>query len=280
MELSKTALRLGHSPDADDAFMFYALAEGKIDTGGLRFEHILADIETLNCWAAEGRLEISALSVHAYAYVHERYALLTHGASMGEDYGPLVVAREAIPIDDLAGKRIAVPGLRTSAVLALRLRLPRFEPVVVSFDQVMGAVVAGGADAGLLIHEGQLTHETWGLRKVLDLGQWWRAETGLPLPLGVNVVRKDLGSTSMAMVSSILRASIAYALQHREDALAHAMRFGRGLDHSLADRFVGMYVNDRTLDFGSEGQAAIELLLRRGYERGIVPAVDVIEFIA
>ncbi len=273
-------LRLGHSPDADDAFMFYALAEGKIDTQGLTFEHILADIETLNHWAEEGRLEISAVSVHAFAYVHAHYAILTHGGSFGRNYGPMVVAREAIPIDKLAGRRIAVPGLLTSAFLTLRLRLPEFEPVVVPFDRVMDAVREGQAEAGLLIHEGQLTHTSLGLCKVLDLGEWWQEETSLPLPLGVNVVRKNLGGEVVARVSGILRASIAYALEHRQEALAHALRFGRGLEVSMADRFVGMYVNDLTLDMGPEGQKGIDLLLRRGQECGIVPGVDRIEFVS
>lgn len=273
-------LRLGHSPDADDAFMFYALAEGKIETEGLTFEHVLADIETLNNWAKDGRLEITAISVHAFAYVHAHYAILTHGGSFGRNYGPMVVAREAIAIDKLAGKRIAVPGLLTSAFLTLRLRLPEFEPVVVPFDRVMDMVREGLADAGLLIHEGQLTHTSLGLCKVLDLGEWWQDETGLPLPLGVNVVRKDLGGETMARISSILRASIAYALEHRHEALAYALRFGRGLEPTLADRFVGMYVNDLTFDLGLEGRKSIELFLRRGQERGIVPRVDRIEFVS
>ncbi|TAK33029.1 MAG: ABC transporter substrate-binding protein [Chloroflexota bacterium] len=278
--MNKQPLRLGHSPDADDAFMFYALAHGKIDTGGLTFEHILTDIETLNQWAREPRLEISAVSVHGFAYCHTHYAMLTHGGSFGRNYGPLVVAREAVSLESLAGKRIAIPGLLTSAFLTLRLRLPEFEPIVMPFDRIMDAVLAGEADAGLVIHEGQLTHETMGLRKIEDLGVWWQEQTGLPLPLGVNVVRKDLGADMMARLSGILRESVAYGLQHREEALAYALSFGRGLEPSLADRFVGMYVNDLTLELNQETRSSIELLLRRGSERGIIPPIGQIDFVS
>lgn len=272
-------VRLGHSPDADDAFMFYALTEGKIDPEGLTFEHVMTDIETLNRWAEEGKLEFSAISVHAFAYVQDHYTILTCGGSFGRDYGPMVVTREPVPLDQLAGKRIAIPGLLTSAFLALRLRLPDFEPVVIPFDQIMDAVKAGQVDAGLLIHEGQLTHASLGLHKVLDLGVWWQEETGLPLPLGVNVLRKDLGEETIAKVSRIFRESVAFGLQNREEALAYALRFSRGLEPTLADRFVGMYVNDLTLDPGPDGRKSIELLLRRGHELGIVPRIDEIRFV-
>lgn len=278
--MKNQVLRLGHSPDADDAFMFYALARGKIATPGLAFEHVLADIETLNRWAEEAKLEVTAISVHALAYVHTSYAALTHGGSFGRNYGPMIVTREVTSVDALIGKRIAVPGLRTSAFLALCLRLAQFEPVVVPFDCIMDTVQDGSVDAGLLIHEGQLTHQALGLHKVLDLGEWWQQETGLPLPLGVNIVRKDLGKELIERISQALRASILYALEHRQEALAYALDFGRGLEPALADRFIGMYVNDLTLDLGQEGQRAIKLLLQRGWERGIVPSVDRIEFVA
>lgn len=275
-----TTLRLGHSPDSDDAFMFYGLASGKVDTGDLAFEHVLRDIETLNRWAMEGRLEITAISAHAYPYVAGRYALTPCGASMGEGYGPMVVTREPVDSAWLAGKRIAVPGKLTSATLALHLYLADFEPVYLSFDRIMEAVAAGDVDAGLLIHEGQLTHGEMGLHKVVDLGVWWWEDTGgLPLPLGVNVVRRDLGGPLMARVSELLRESIAYSLAHRREALEHAMTYARGLDPMMADRFVGMYVNARTLDMGEDGRAAVRLLLRRGHERGLVPAVPELEFV-
>lgn len=273
-------LRLGHSPDADDAFMFYGLAAGKVDTGGLAFEHILRDIETLNQWAMEGRLEITAISAHAYPYVAERYALTSCGASMGEGYGPIVVAREPADPATLAGKRIALPGRLTSATLAMRLYLPDFEGVQMPFDRIMDAVLAGEVDAGLLIHEGQLNHQEFGLHKVVDLGVWWREETGgLPLPLGVNAVRRDLGAETMARVSALLKESIAYSLDHRQDALDHAMTYARGLGLEVADRFVGMYVNERTLDLGPDGREALALLLRRGHERGLVPFVPELTFV-
>ena len=278
-------IRLGHSPDPDDAFMFYALAEDKIPTDGFRFEHILRDIETLNGWAKEGRLEVTALSVHAYAYLSERYRLLPHGASMGEQYGPMVVVREgaAIEPDQLPSLRVAVPGLLTSAFLELQLAVGRIsDPVITPFDRILDVVEAGEVDAGLVIHEGQLTYETQGLVKILDLGEWWHELTGgLPLPLGANAVRRDLDEgDTLPRLSRLLRESIAYGLEHRTGALAHAERFGRGLDMDLADRFVGMYVNDRTLDYGEDGRAAVAELLRRGHEAGLIdraPRVDFVE---
>lgn len=275
-----TTLRLGHSPDSDDAFMFYGLASGRVDTGDLAFEHVLRDIETLNRWAMEGRLEITAISAHAYPYVAGRYALTPCGASMGEGYGPIVVARDPADPAWLAKKRIAVPGKLTSATLALHLYLDDFEPVCLPFDRIMEAVASGAVDAGLLIHEGQLTHGEMGLFKVVDLGIWWRDDTGgLPLPLGVNAVRRDLGGPLMSRVSDLLRESIAYSLAHRREALAHAMTYARGLDPRMADRFVGMYVNARTLDMGPDGREAVRLFLRRGHERGLVPAVPELEFV-
>jgi 1,4-dihydroxy-6-naphthoate synthase len=276
-------IRLGHSPDPDDAFMFYALAEELIPTDGFRFEHILRDIETLNAWAREGRLEVSALSVHAYAYLSDRYRLLPHGASMGERYGPIVVAREAVEPAELPRLRVAVPGLLTSAFLELQLAVGRIaDPVITPFDRILDVVEAGEVDAGLVIHEGQLTYASQGLELVMDLGEWWHELTGgLPLPLGANAVRRDLDEgDTLPRLSRLLRESIAYGLEHRPGALAHAERFGRGLDRGLADRFVGMYVNDRTLDYGDDGRAAVGELLRRGHDAGLIdraPAVDFVE---
>jgi 1,4-dihydroxy-6-naphthoate synthase len=273
-------MRLGHSPDSDDAFMFYALAENKIDAGGFAFEHVLRDIETLNQWAREGQLEITAISVHAYAYVADKYAILSHGASMGDNYGPMVVAREPVDTSWLRGKRIAIPGEMTSAFLALRLYLGDFEYDVTPFDQIMDAVKAGRADAGLLIHEGQLTHRTEGLHMVVDLGKWWHTETGgLPLPLGVNAVRRDLGPEKMAALSRVLKASIQYGLNHRAPALRHAMQYARGLSTETADTFVGMYVNDWTLDLGPRGKESIRLFLGRAFERGLIPTDPTVDFV-
>jgi 1,4-dihydroxy-6-naphthoate synthase len=276
-------IRLGHSPDPDDAFMFYALAEELIPTDGFRFEHILRDIETLNAWAREGRLEVTALSVHAYAYLSDRYRLLPHGASMGDRYGPIVVARGPLDPAELPRLRVAIPGVLTSAFLELQLAVGRIEdPVIVPFDRILDVVEAGEVDAGLVIHEGQLTYASQGLEPVLDLGEWWHELTGgLPLPLGANAVRRDLDQDdTLPRLSRLLRESIAYGLEHRPGALEHAERFGRGLDRSLADRFVGMYVNERTLDYGEDGRAAVAELLRRGHEAGLIeraPAVDFVE---
>ena len=273
-------IRLGHSPDPDDAFMFYALADGLIPTDGFSFEHVLRDIETLNRWAAEGRLEVTAISVHAYAYLADRYRLLPHGASMGERYGPLVVAREPMEPEELPSRRVAIPGTMTSAFLQLQLAVGRLDPVVVPFDRILDVVAAGEADAGLVIHEGQLTYGGQGLVRVLDLGEWWDDLTGgLPLPLGANAVRRDLGEDAMVRLSRLLRESIRYGLDHRPQALAHAARYGRGLDDALADRFVGMYVNDRTLDYGADGRAAVAELLRRGHEAGLVPGPVAVDFV-
>ena len=273
-------MRLGHSPDSDDAFMFYALAENKIDAGGFTFEHVLRDIETLNQWAREGRLEITAISVHALAYVADKYAILSHGASMGDNYGPMVVTREPVDTAWLRGKRIAIPGEMTSAFLALRLYLGDFEYDIVPFDQIMDAVKEGRADAGLLIHEGQLTHREEGLHMVVDLGKWWHTETGgLPLPLGVNAVRRDLGAERMAALSRVLKASIQYGLDHRMPALRHAMQYARGLSTETADTFVGMYVNDWTLDMGPRGKESIRLFLKRAWDRGLIPTDPTVDFV-
>jgi 1,4-dihydroxy-6-naphthoate synthase len=280
--VSDRLIRLGHSPDPDDAFMFYALAEELIPTDGFRFEHVLRDIETLNDWAREGRLEVTALSVHAYAYLSDRYRLLPHGASMGERYGPIVVAREPLDPASLPGLRVAVPGLLTSAFLQLQLAVGRIaEPVITPFDRILDVVEAGEVDAGLVIHEGQLTYASQGLQSILELGEWWHELTGgLPLPLGANAVRRDLDEgDTLPRLSRLLRQSIAYGLEHRTGALAHAERFGRGLDRGLADRFVGMYVNDRTLDYGEDGRAAVAELLRRGHEAGLIASAPVVDFV-
>jgi 5,8-dihydroxy-2-naphthoate synthase len=273
-------IHVAHSPDSDDAFMFYALAEGKIDTEGLTYVHELQDIESLNQRALRAELEVTAVSIHAYAYLTDQYALLPHGASIGDRYGPRLVAREAMSRDDLRGKRIAIPGYKTTAYLALKLFQPEFEAIPTPFDQIEDVVVDGRADVGLLIHEGQLTFGDRGLYLIQDLGEWWFQETGLPLPLGGNVVRKDLGEALTSKISRHLRASIAYALNHREGALDHAMKFARGLDRSKADAFVGMYVNDWTLDYGDRGREAVRLLLERGADAGVIPHRVAVEFVA
>lgn len=272
-------IHVAHSPDSDDAFMFYALAEGKIDTGDLRYVHELQDIESLNQRALKAELEVTAVSIHAYAYLSDRYALLPHGSSMGDRYGPRLVARTPMTHADVRGKRIAVPGPLTTAYLALRLYEPDFEAVMTPFDEIEDAVVDAQADAGLLIHEGQLTFGERGLHLVADMGEWWYQETGLPLPLGGNVVRKDLGEDLIRTVSRHLRASIAYGLEHRMKALDHAMQFSRGLDRGKADEFVGMYVNDWTLDYGERGRAAVRALLERGVECGLIDHPVSIEFV-
>jgi len=272
-------IHVAHSPDSDDAFMFYALAEGKIDTGDLRYVHELQDIESLNQRALKAELEVTAVSIHAYAYLSDRYALLPHGSSMGDRYGPRLVARTPMTRADVRGKRIAVPGPLTTAYLALRLYEPDFEAVMTPFDEIEDAVVDAQVDAGLLIHEGQLTFGERGLHLVADMGEWWYQETGLPLPLGGNVVRKDLGEDLIRTVSRHLRASIAYGLEHRVKALDHAMQFSRGLDRGKADQFVGMYVNDWTLDYGERGRAAVRALLERGVESGLIDHPVSIEFV-
>lgn len=274
-----TTIHVAHSPDSDDAFMFYALASGKIDTEGLTYVHELQDIETLNQRALRAELEVTAVSIHAYAYLSDKYALLPHGASMGDRYGPRLVAREPYTRADIRGKRIAIPGMLTSAYLAMRLFEPDFEPVVTPFDAIEDAVVDGQVDLGLLIHEGQLTFGQRDLHLVQDMGEWWFGETGLPLPLGGNVVRKDLGDDLTRKVSRHLRDSIAYGLEHRKGALDHAMQYARGLDRSKADAFVGMYVNDWTLDFGPRGREAVLTLLQKAYEARVIPKAVEVEFI-
>ncbi len=278
-------IRVGHSPDSDDAFMFYALAKDKLDTGEYRFEHELVDIETLNRRAFNAELELTAVSLHAYAYLTDKYVLCTCGASMGDRYGPMVVTREPTTREQLKGRRIAVPGTLTTAFLGLKLWLgPDVEYVVVPFDQILDIVVQGHwnnepVDAGLIIHEGQLTYGDQQLHLVVDLGAWWHEETGLPLPLGANAIRRDLGPDVMRDVNRLLHASIAYGLEHREEALDYALQFGRGLDRTKADEFVGMYVNDWTLDFGPRGREAVAKLLERGHSAGIIPHLVQPEFV-
>jgi 1,4-dihydroxy-6-naphthoate synthase len=275
----ETTIHLAHSPDSDDAFMFYALADGQIDTEGVSYVHELQDIETLNGRALRGELDVTAVSIHAYAYLSDRYALLPHGASMGDGYGPMLVAKKPMTREQVAGGRVAVPGLMTSAYLALRLYQPDFVPVVTPFDKIDESVQRGDVDAGLLIHEGQLTYKDEGLHLIADMGAWWKEKTGLPLPLGGNVIRKDMPRDVQQKVSRHLRDSIAFGLQHRKNALDHAMRFARGLDRSKADEFVGMYVNDWTLDYGDDGRRAIRLFLDEGAKSGVITRPVTVEFV-
>src|SRR5262245_12295014 len=280
VRMPKRLITVGHSPDPDDAFMFYALAHDKLDTGDLAFRHELQDIETLNRRALKGELEVTAVSIHAYAHLADKYALLPSGCSMGDKYGPMVVARKPLSVGDLKNLRIAVPGTMTTAFLALRLLLPQgFTHEVVPFDQILAAVASGKFDAGLIIHEGQLTFQTQGLHLVVDLGVWWQEQTGLPLPLGGNAVRRDLGPATMSQISRLIKDSIRYALTHRADALTYALQYGRDLDRALADRFVGMYVNDWTLDYGPRGREAVQRLLDEGHRAGVIPHRVKVEFI-
>lgn len=282
---TRQLIRVGHSPDPDDAFMFHALTNECVDTGRFMFTHEIVDIETLNQRAFRAELELTAISIHAYAFLHDRYALCNCGASMGDGYGPMVVAREQYSLSDLKRKVIAVPGKLTSAFLALRLCLGEdFEHVVVPFDEIMPAVIRGeyqgqALDAGLLIHEGQLTYGDNELRLCVDLGVWWKELTGLPLPLGANGVRKDLGENAIREIQRLLYASIKYALEHRDEALDYAKRYGRDLDDARTDQFVGMYVNDSTLDFGEAGREAVARFLAMGYEQGVLPEKVVPEFV-
>ncbi len=276
-------IHLAHSPDADDAFMFWAMAAGRIDTQGRRYVHELGDIETLNRRALAGELEVTAVSIHAYARLAERYALLAHGASVGDRYGPRIVARDPAPADPrraLAGRVVAVPGELTTAFLTLKLYQPAARYEVVAFDQIEDHVTAGRADAGLLIHEGQLTFADRGLHLWADMGEWWHAETGLPLPLGGNVVRRDLGDALIRGVADDLKASIEYGLAHREEALQHARGFSRGLDAARTDRFVGMYVNAYTIDYGATGRRAVTELLDRAHRAGLIPAPVSVTFVS
>jgi len=275
----ETTIHLAHSPDSDDAFMFYALADGQIDTEGVSYVHELQDIETLNGRALRGELDVTAVSIHAYAYLSDRYALLPHGASMGDGYGPMLVAKKPMTKEQVAGRRVAVPGLMTSAYLALKLYQPDFVPVVTPLDKIDESVQRGDVDAGLLIHEGQLTYKDEGLHLIADMGAWWKDKTGLPLPLGGNVIRKDMPRDLQRKVSRHLRDSIAFGLEHRKNALDHAMRFARGLDRSKADEFVGMYVNDWTLDYGDKGRKAIRLFLDEGVKSGVITRPVTVEFV-
>jgi 1,4-dihydroxy-6-naphthoate synthase len=272
-------IRLAHSPDADDAFMFFGLAKNKFDTEGVEYENVLKDIQTLNEWAKEGRMEVTALSVHAYAYVKDQYAILTHGGSLGRNYGPMVVAKSPETVEHLKGKTIAVPGKLTSAYLALKLCLADFQEKVVDFDQIMEEVVTGAVEAGLLIHEGQLTYREKGLHRIIDLGEWWFARTGMVLPMGVNAIKKDLPEETKKKVSKHLKQSIEYSLSHRSEALDYALGFGRGLSRDIADKFVSMWVNERTLDMGEEGKNAIREFLKQGEQKKLIPTVGEIEFI-
>ena len=271
-------IRIAHSPDSDDAFMFYALAKNKLPVGKFRFHHTLHDIETLNRKAFDGEFEVTAISFHAYPYIEDKYMLLPSGASMGDGYGPIVVARKQFGPDELVGKRIAIPGTLTSACLALKLFQPDFEEIIVPFDQIIDVVKQGGADAGILIHEGQLTYADEDLRLILDLGVWWRDKTGLPLPLGGNVIRRDLGTEDIKETSRLLRESIRYSLDHRKEALEYALEFARNLDSAKADRFVGMYVNERTLDYGEDGRNAVQLFFDMAHDAGIIPGPVKAEF--
>jgi 1,4-dihydroxy-6-naphthoate synthase len=270
---------LAHSPDSDDAFMFYGLARGKVDTSGLEIAHVMGDIESLNRAAREGRHEVTAISFHAYPYVAEGYALMPCGGSIGDGYGPLVVAREPIGAAEIGDRLVAVPGTLTTAYLALKLFAPRARARVAPFDRVMDEVAAGRADLGLVIHEGQLTYGGRGLRKVLDLGAWWKEETGLPLPLGGNAVRRDLGPDLMARLTRLVRETVRYSLDHRPEALDYAMTFARGMPREIANRFVGMWVNEMTLDCGERGRRAVQALLDRGHQAGIIPNAVRVDFV-
>ncbi len=278
--MSKQLITVGHSPDPDDAFMFYALAHDKLDTGDLQFRHVLQDIETLNRRALRGELEVTAISIHAYAALLDKYALLPSGCSMGDRYGPMVVAKQPLTVDRLKTARIAVPGTMTTAFLTLRLLLPDgFDYEVLPFDEILKAVEEGRFDAGLIIHEGQLTFQNQGLHLVVDLGVWWQEKTGLPLPLGGNVVRRDLGLPTMRTISRLLKESIRYSLDHRDAALDYALQYARDMDKGLADRFVGMYVNEWTLDYGERGREAVKRLLAEGHRAGIIPNPVDVEFV-
>ncbi len=276
---AKQTITVAHSPDSDDAFMFYALATNKLDTKQIQFEHVLQDIQTLNEEATRGTYEVTAISFHAYAYVSDKYALLPHGASIGDNYGPVLVSQQPTTAAEIPNLKIAVPGTLTSAFLALRIYCPDIRYEVVPFDQIIEAVEDGSCDAGLLIHEGQLFYEARGLHKVLDLGEWWHEKTGLPLPMGGNAIRRDLTPEITKQVSQYLRDSINYSLENREDALQYAMQFARDMDPELADRFVAMWVNERTLDYGERGREAVRRLLAAGVAAGIIPHAVEVQFI-
>lgn len=271
-------ITVAHSPDSDDAFMFYGLATNKLDTGNLSFTHVLKDIQKLNEEAFRGTYDVTAISFHAYAYISDKYVLLPHGASIGDNYGPVLVSREPAKASEISSLKIAVPGTLTSAFLALRIFNPDFQYEVVPFDKIIAAVQTGQCDAGLLIHEGQLFYESIGLHKILDLGEWWHERTGLPLPMGGNAIRRELGPEIIRQVSHCLRESIRYSLANREDALEYAMQFARDMDTTLADRFVTMWVNDLTLDYTERGREAVQRILTEGFERGIIPNLPTVEF--
>jgi 1,4-dihydroxy-6-naphthoate synthase len=272
-------ITVAHSPDSDDAFMFYGLATNKVRAEGLKFTHTLCDIETLNRKAMEGVYDVTAISFHAYPYIQDHYSLLPHGGSVGEDYGPMVVASRSLTQRELKHIKVAVPGTLTTAYLTLKLFAPDIETEVVPFDQIIPQVIAGKYEAGLIIHEGQLTFAKSGLHKALDLGIWWRKQTGLPLPLGGNAIKRSLGTKLQMAVSRALKQSIQFALDHREPALAYAMQFARDLDHHMADKFVGMYVNERTLDYGKDGRDAVKKLLDMGHKAGIIPQKAKVDFV-
>ena len=267
--MSKREITVAHSPDSDDAFMFYALARGKVESPTIQFRHHLSDIETLNRQAMEGQFDVTAVSFHALPYVTGRYSLMPCGGSLGDGYGPIIVSRRELSRDQLRGKRIAVPGKLTTSYLVMKIYEPDFEATVVPFDKIMDAVQEGSVEAGLLIHEGQLTYGSSGLHCVVDLGQWWKEQFGLPLPLGANAIRRDLPQPVQEEATALLRSSIRYALEHRSEAMAYALEFARDMEPSLADRFVGMYVNDYSLDYGTQGRQAIQMLFRLGYEKGL-----------
>ena len=273
-------ISIAHSPDSDDAFMFYGLATNKVRVAGHKFTHVLCDIETLNQRAIhEAFFDVTAISFHVYPYIQDQYALMSCGGSVGEGYGPMIVAPRPYDLDEIKKVRVAVPGTLTTAYLALKLFAPEIETAVVPFDQIIPEVMAGNYAAGLIIHEGQLTYPRSGLCRILDLGVWWREKTGLPLPLGGNAIRRSLGDATMLTVTQALRDSIQYGLDHREQALEYAMQFGRDLDTSLADKFVGMYVNERTLDYGDDGRKAIRQLLAMGHEHGVIPHAVSVDFV-
>ncbi len=264
-------ITVAHSPDSDDAFMFYGLATNKIRVPGLKFNHTLTDIETLNRKAMDGFYDVTAISFHAYPYLQDKYVLMPCGGSVGEKYGPMIVSPRMMSLEDVKEVRLAIPGTLTTAYLALKLFAPKIETVVVPFDQIIPEILEGKHQAGLIIHEGQLSYEKSGLYRLLDLGKWWHEQTGLPLPLGGNAIRRELGPELIATINKALKDSIQYALDHREEALAYAMQFARDLDPQMADRFVGMYVNERTLDYGADGREAVTKLLDMGYKAGIIP---------
>ncbi|HEY6119597.1 MAG TPA: MqnA/MqnD/SBP family protein [Pyrinomonadaceae bacterium] len=278
-QTQQQTITVAHSPDSDDAFMFYALATNKIDSGGIIFKHVLKDIQTLNEEATRGTYDVTAISFHAYAYIADKYALLPHGASIGDNYGPIVVSKRPLDAGHIGELKIAIPGELTSAFLALRIFNRDFNYEVVAFDKIIDHVLSGKCDAGLLIHEGQLFYEAMGLHKVLDLGEWWHKKTGLPLPMGGNAIRRDLHPEMVRNVSRLLRESIDYSLAHREDALDYAMQFARDMEPGLADRFVAMWVNELTLDYTEKGRQAVRRLLQEGFEHGIIPNAVEVDFV-